>query len=1217
LLTERIVATVLEHGFSQVRLGRQGRMYLGMEVWAIVGRPVSGNQRLYLLTIEHDGHLMFTGQNRDRTGLVRAGAFSVRNVEGFALWAAMNIEFRRHCAAGPRSTQLASSHGEITEGDDMPMPDGAPSRNTINNKGANKKGGWSKGGGAGPKPFAGSAPTGPDPGGPDEYERPQRQAAPLCARVAAKKPCRDKHCKYQHPDDHQLETILMNDVDIAADPLAPALVPVVVTVPVETDGVVSDTSCVLLNEGHGRLVIGRLTGATRVLGITPTAITYDKPANKVGGVSVLAHKASFEGHPDLWCLPPGVVLPWGKESRYGTSVLQSSGVSADAARLQPATVTTMSPWTVDVTPAFSIGKQVHRAREHWVLIPLLKMLTKKFKAATVTNGIIAQATTECWSTIVGSSSDWPCLARFVDDTVAYFYTTTLLATRGASVTKSGILVASTAQEFDSEDMLNLYVHKDIESTGGPWVEPAVGPSACEYELNPRSHFSLIRGCRWGFDPDNPPVDASEAQASNARRLAELGVPIWREGEPNMPLFNTFGTSKRNMGTWRLAKLESSGGSQRIVEESTEALYVGLKRQCAKRSDRRFGDDSTCEALLYGAQRNLDKIALDYHDYRVSTRRTQFALSHSNLRRWSESRLLALGPTASKRLRTLGETLPLDPSLAGDSDEERAAYFARQRQTVHFMLKFVKERMSRTVLQRILDGAHNVGLAMGRPFREMLFNFRTWKYASLTHRESLLNTSDKRYEWAAIPNPKSAERMRMYQGMLMPDQSGTLVERGYIKIKKEGAKCVGDTMKPPRLFTPYKEGAIAAPWLAAQAKATLEGVHQLQIGRISVHIYCALHPDPEIKKDVFEFADRARASENTLFAALHSDDGLISGNVDGRPFTFNSDVTSCDGSHYEFPFLLLHTGYSQIDVDGADALIRQAALPFKAENPANPAESFFLSPHGKNRPFLGSGSANTTILNTLSMFTNVVHMARCLDEQQVTDDTDLPSVLALACAEMGYSVRFNSCERGGEYIPELKEFLKSFHDPDNNCAVLMPSAYLRNMFSRTGPITASSFGYSPTEYAIALRRPELLMHRVGSQVVAGLKNEPAHAWLHELRERFDDPVAPAIDRNEQRDFLAREAAPLSECALDCTAAVKRRYRLSDAEVDSLAVVLRTLQPGCRIVEEAYTKMLAMDYGIDRGYPVPLFARATALREIKGGMMDSMWDRREPTAILASQ
>lgn len=416
----------------------------------------------------------------------------------------------------------------------------------------------------------------------------------------------------------------------------------------------------------------------------------------------------------------------------------------------------------------------------------------------------------------------------------------------------------------------------------------------------------------------------------------------------------------------------------------------------------------------------------------------------------------------------------------------------------------------------------------------------------------------------------------------------MIEKGFVKIKKEGAKTTGTTSKPARLFTPYKAGAAAAPWLAGQTKALLEGLHTFHVGDMTVLIYLALHPDPETRRDVFRLAAAAREQPDTLFMAGHSDDWILSGNRRGRAFTVNGDISSCDASHYEFAFLLLHIAYSQLDEDGADALIKQAGLPFLAQNPGNEGEAFMISPHGDNRPFLGSGSCNTTILNSLVVMMCGLHMARCLADATDELDGDISLLLRAACAEVGYSVTVQPCERAGEFVPELMEFLKSFYDPRNDVAVTMPTAYLRNIFSRKGVVTAAAFGLDPTQYAVALSDPVRLMTRSASQIVNGLCHEPRHAVLDELRHRFNDKSAPAVDRDEK--LITDDLGDAPAC--DVTEAIINRYQLSNVELDSIITVIAGIQPGCSVLDPAMTKMLHMDYGFPLGPTVPPWTRAVS-------------------------
>lgn len=1057
------------------------------------------------------------------------------------------------------------------------------------------RGGRNKGG-KGPSPPKGTqASDKPDPVAADPVEH-SEESPPVCERFKRGE-CRRHTCKFLHVtadgvEDQRQKTDLAELASFVPDWLDENLVPVV------------HGGRALLNLGGGRIVLGRLTGHTRLVRIEGSHILDDDGGSDEGKgdsqpTRVVLHRGTFPhdtyGSRDLWCVDAGVTLPHVLDNRYGTMVLRPSGFTDGRHGIG----TAQSAFAEVSLPHDSYGSAYFEPFQGTVMVTLLKVLNSKFKCGNPDQRLIQQAVTYACSLFSGELPDvWPDIDALINDTVTYFYRSCIARGRNVTVLRNGLIRGPPAgAEIVSEEHLGLHVHPDVIGTGAPWFEPPLPPSAVPYELNDVCHFRIIKGCQWSF----PAVGHFKGLKGydNMAALEGIGVPV---KDANLPVFHTFGDSGRDMTIWRAAQIRSTGANQRTAPDSTLALYSGLQRQVKKRQDAALGPDA--DVVLRAAQENLDRLGVSYPSYRNSVAACGFATALQRLRAHREADLLACGPGPAlmRRARTPREVDPLDrralPRGATASQAEWDSYVDRANKTISTMVAFVDKTFARSRLEQLMDGIGTCAVKFGHALAWPFFEFQKWKYGGFMGSTKIETLQEQRERWANLPDPKKAERLRLVQGVWTHDQDGLVVQNGFVKIKKE----VNKPGKAARLFTPYKEGAILRPWLAGEAKALLEGLHTFEIEGMTVTVYCALHPDPEVKASVFKMALAAREQPyDNIFIAIHSDDSLISGVVDHVPFTYNADISSCDGSHHEVIFQLLHQAYAHLDEAGATALVRQSALPFLVCNPAEPGEAFLVSPHGKNRPFLGSGSANTTIINTLAVVMCGVSAARTLRTVTHKATPSILEGLRQGFAEVGYSATFGSCEVRGEFVPERMEFLKTFWCPETESVIMMPSAYLRGLGSRRTTITPASFGWDTAQFTAACQRPETLLHRAASQVVNGLCHEEPHAILKALEDRFNDKAAPPTDRAGE---LAEPAAGVRR-GVDTTRALCRRYDLGMAELDSLINLIMTIHAGCAVTDSAYSKMLELDYG------VPAVGEAALLPRYVGASM-----RRDGVPVRAA-
>jgi hypothetical protein len=317
-----------------------------------------------------------------------------------------------------------------------------------------------------------------------------------------------------------------------------------------------------------------------------------------------------------------------------------------------------------------------------------------------------------------------------------------------------------------------------------------------------------------------------------------------------------------------------------------------------------------------------------------------------------------------------------------------------------------------------------------------------------------------------------------------------VRRIELRVKKEWAK----PGKNPRAYADYANGAIACGEVPEMVKIAIHGSTMYSIGNIRLEVFINAKPTNDNMDYIFTRARRATQIDNYMFVAVYSDDSVYSGNINGFPFLFNVDISSCDTSNNELIFGLVEKLMGVFHEDKAKFLVDMCRLPITTRISCEDMDHFIkiLFPH----PFEGSGTVLTTILNHIASLIIGVLAAYCAQTMGV-------SAAIVAGAKLaGHKVTVQDCSIDGAVCFERMQFLKhsmALSESGNWVVYRNFGCFLRSFGSVEGDLTHIQLGISPSQARQLGDRGCWLRFLAG--VLKGLKHEPHSQLLDALRDKF--------------------------------------------------------------------------------------------------------------------
>lgn len=428
-------------------------------------------------------------------------------------------------------------------------------------------------------------------------------------------------------------------------------------------------------------------------------------------------------------------------------------------------------------------------------------------------------------------------------------------------------------------------------------------------------------------------------------------------------------------------------------------------------------------------------------------------------------------------------------------------------------------------------------------------------------------------WAKIPHAKAKQRIKFVGDRHFHHEEYKPLTRMEVCIKDELGKCD----KPCRLFLNLDSESAYAPTLPMHIKILLHGTHMHRLPIPNTNRYAILeifiYAQPSLEDDEMDYiaqkSNDARYLEDYLFVALHSDDSIMVGNINGRSVMCNNDISSNDSGQDAPAFFGMSILQGRLSEKLSEGLLDLALLPIVIRSPTSEAKLKIQF----NKPLEPSGHANTSCWNHLGTY----NASLCIFHELVTTLNSLEQCVKEGAAAVGHVMTCDVCE----CIEDL-QFLK--FSPVECDGKYVMSANLGRLFRRLGMIdndmTHLQLGVDLLDFRVMT--PEERMNRFWSGVLKGYKNEPSNIILDALRTRFDSSrfvvteSALQLLQNEQVDSYYSHSRTAKEG--DCTESVMRRYRLSSSEVDELVALIRDLTVGQRFKLTSVAKFFAKDYGV---------------------------------------
>jgi len=972
-----------------------------------------------------------------------------------------------------------------------------------------------------------------DPGEP-ELNEPDEERMPLCKRFLAGE-CHRRFCKYRHGSETgaQLEQGF-DPIQQAFKFLEPGVKEAYLLVYVEHSDIVYYHTGSAKTSKFGRL--------------TNEHFEHDE----LGTV-----RSAIVGGDPFYCVKEGTIIKSSaKEWRYGTIVLAEGHYTRKVAQ-----------WFARSLhiPSYSVDSILRPAQKCWVHMHMLKNLRQYFTSARTEDRQIRTSLAHLqkeWCMVDATdlgTVDLQCDVKFKDElllgTVHYFWYTIQAGQSGLKVPKSGVIAQQRLAVLDENPTFTrLWVRDYLGPAGEPWEAWPEDAPRLPYDMDPRSVFA--------FGPGTHPAGTPAVQEVEDQ-LTRLGVPVRYHRmingvnvEKSMPIYTTLG--ERDRGDWKLHcwfRLETYGTQPAVLKNDTANMMVAMRRICGLRDNH--------EALT----RNETSFYLACLALNPKFRHAAIAIDWPGVKK--DLRLT--------EARSVRSHVPFDPV---------------HQDVAIGMKKYLSRYCSRGAIRILLDNSATVVHVAGLILKKASIDMRSFLHAEFAFRTSLDSGVEAHRRLAAeLPHIKRELRKRYVDGIKIhtTQKADTIVSHGTAKLKFEKMKYG----KPGRLFVTYDDGCVAGLDVPALAKASISGIRMFEFGGITLIINTILKPDKELLRDNFVLMCEARNMVNTIAISNHGDDKIVSGNVCGLAFTYNADVKSCDSSHGRALFTLMQVAYQEIDEATGLILVDQCRKPIRVPNPANEKEYYDVYPSGKGEVRLGSGSPNTTFINSLATTAIAMAIASRFRRQSVSygqtfipmGHEDVEEVIRTAAQAVGYELSLTDCTVLGEFFPERMEFLKHFYCPETDQALMCPAAYLRNIGQMPGKPSAARLGWTEDEWDVADHHQ--IMHRAVSAVINGLKHEPGNVVLDVLRARFNDRSAPPLDRHcmpfsEMEDDPVNRAVHPSggsgSCAPRVHKSILRRYRLTESELAELADVVAGIQTGHKIQTLAMSKMLEVDYGV---------------------------------------
>jgi len=421
-------------------------------------------------------------------------------------------------------------------------------------------------------------------------------------------------------------------------------------------------------------------------------------------------------------------------------------------------------------------------------------------------------------------------------------------------------------------------------------------------------------------------------------------------------------------------------------------------------------------------------------------------------------------------------------------------------------------------------------------------------------------------YAQIPHIKKKLRESYVKGRKWHSPEYLGIKELSAQLKDEVAKYGKST----RLYMSLDSESMYAPHLAMMLKQSLHGFHHYNINGIFVEIFIYAQPTDEDWNTIGRKIREAEFLPDYLFFWIHSDDSCVVGNVHGETIRGDIDVSSNDSGQDAAAFSLCGYLQSLLDYDLACGLMRLASLPIRIKS-ATTESSALIQFDGMFEP---SGHSNTSVWNHLGSLMIALGISYSLS---TIPHEPLGQRVKIGAEWIGHVVTW----KPAACIEQLQLLKNSFLSTSSGEYVISANLgrLLRNIGQVEDDLTCVQLGVTHVEFS-AMTQVERMEIFFAAQIEA-LKNEPSCSILDAFRERFNVGRCKvnqvALDYHKQ--LLEHKAKSLIDRShLNVENGMRKRYSLSQTEIDTLVHQIRNLRIGDRLRSIAVAKIMHVDYDI---------------------------------------
>lgn len=467
------------------------------------------------------------------------------------------------------------------------------------------------------------------------------------------------------------------------------------------------------------------------------------------------------------------------------------------------------------------------------------------------------------------------------------------------------------------------------------------------------------------------------------------------------------------------------------------------------------------------------------------------------------------------------------------------------------------------------------------FLDSLQQSTHWLYNSILENFYHVGSAfELRQAVANLQHVKKRLRRQYVANHILHTDDCSLMTTLELQIKRELAKFG----KVPRIYASYGAGCMSSPELPEFIKTCIDGHYYLD-GRITTNIQILAKPRPDSLKEIFDECVASTKARNHLYICIYSDDSVVCGNINDVPICFNLDISSCDASNMHLIFTVVGKMLSQFNSKRANALLKQCMKTMYYRNPCDKKD---VKKINMFRPFEGSGTVLTTILNHTASYLMACSIHECLNElyTELVSDSAILDAVKLACSIVGYKITCESCKINGLLVYEKIQFLKyspMFTATGDIIPTLNYGAIFRSLGHVDQNMTPEQLGVSSLHFS--QMPPIERMDRFFTSVVQGHCHQPGSCIMDALRSRFNVNNIPGQAESRSRLVIEKDGSFFRDI-FTCdesenyitTDSICNRYDCTIDELQDLLKVIDCIDLGDHCFLPIFNKIFGADYGL---------------------------------------